>query len=189
MAYDINRRPRIWISKQASHRSAYVWLLAALLTALALLALALLVSHRIGLIGCLLLLGLIVLWKLYAEKRADEAVHWLRGARAEEAVGEELDRLEGEGFVVKHDIEQKFDGNVDHFVSGPTGVYMIETKARGYLNSHLPTARRRAKKLHHELGVWVTPVICIPRRGAVPFKHDGVWIVPLHLIADWLRKQ
>jgi hypothetical protein len=189
MAYDVNRKPGAWVSKQAARKSAYVWLLAAVLVSFALAAVGLVLSNRATVASSMaIIVGAIVL-KSFADRRVDDAIHWLRGARAEVAVGEELDRLTAEGFIVKHDIEQAFDGNIDHFVSGRTGVFTIETKSRRYAQGDLPTARRRAKKLHYELGVWVTPVICVPRPKGKAFKTDGVWIVPLHRIVDWLREQ
>jgi hypothetical protein len=89
-----------------------------------------------------------------------------------------------------HDLEQGYEGNVDHLVSGPTGVYMIETKSRAYLADHLRKAKRQAAKLHGHLGVWVTPVMCIhDRPGVQPFRHSGVWIVPCHTLIQWIKAQ
>lgn len=189
MAHDTDRRPGTWVTRKASWKRAYVWFLAAILVALALLALGLVLANRATVASSIALIVGAFALKRFADRRADDAIYWLRGARAEVAVGKELDRLTMKGFVVKHDIDQPFDGNIDHFVSGPTGAFMIETKARGYLKGHLPTARRRAKKLHDELGVWVTPVICIPRPDGQAFKTEGVWVVPLHRVVDWLHSQ
>lgn len=51
------------------------------------------------------------------------------GFDGERIVGEELNRLIGDGFQVFHDLP--FDGyNVDHVIVGPPGVYAIETKTR-----------------------------------------------------------
>lgn len=128
--------------------------------------------------------------KRFADSRADDAIRWLSGARAETSVGEELDRLGNEGFVVRHDIDQLYEGNVDHLVSGPTGVFMVETKLRRYEDKDLVKAKRQAAKLHDEFGVWVTPVICIHRRRERgPFRTEGVWIVPQRCLLEWIRKQ
>jgi hypothetical protein len=65
---------------------------------------------------------------------------------------------------------------------------MIETKRRSFKPTDLPKARRQAKKLHDELGVWVTPVICLDRRRATrPFRNRGVWIVSRESLLDWVR--
>ena len=120
----------------------------------------------------------------------DVAKHWDRGASSEEAVGVALDALVVEGFTVNHDLRQEFEGNVDHLVTGRTGVFMIETKHRGYKPADLSKAKRQAKKLNDELGEWVTPVICLDRRRArEPYRDRGVWIVSRERLAGWIREQ
>lgn len=55
------------------------------------------------------------------------------GYLAERAVGEYLDLLRHEGFRVFHDVPAqgvRKPFNLDHVVVGPTGVFLIETKAR-----------------------------------------------------------
>jgi hypothetical protein len=52
----------------------------------------------------------------------------VQGAVGEETVGALLAPLEAEGFVVVHDLDTG-RGNVDHVVVGPTGIFVIETKA------------------------------------------------------------
>lgn len=50
------------------------------------------------------------------------------GAKGEQVVGRELDRLLAQGYEVFHDVP--FDGwNIDHVAVGPHGVFAIETKA------------------------------------------------------------
>jgi hypothetical protein len=49
-------------------------------------------------------------------------------------------------------------------ISGPNGVFMVETKFRRYEDSQLGKAKRQAKKLHDELGCGVTPIICAGER-------------------------
>jgi len=88
-----------------------------------------------------------------------------------------------------HDVEQRGEGNIDHIVSGPTGVYLVETKARGYRPEQLRKAKRQAARLHDRLGVWVTPVICIDQRGGEPFRHERVWVVPRACLLDWMLEQ
>jgi hypothetical protein len=89
------------------------------------------------------------------------ADRWARGAHAESIVGYVLEKLRKLGFEVVHDIPQPGEGNIDHLVSGPSGVFMIETKRWEYDAWHLRKAKRQAAKLATELGVWVTPVICL----------------------------
>jgi hypothetical protein len=65
---------------------------------------------------------------------------------------------------------------------------MVETKASHYRLEHLPKARRQAAKLGAELGIWVTPVICLHKRKGrwAPFEASGVWIVPHESLCDWI---
>ncbi|CAA9458762.1 MAG: hypothetical protein AVDCRST_MAG25-448 [uncultured Rubrobacteraceae bacterium] len=54
---------------------------------------------------------------------------WLRGGRAEERVGEELEGLRAHGFYIFHDVQLPSVGNVDHVVLGEGGFFAIETKS------------------------------------------------------------
>ena len=87
-----------------------------------------------------------------------------------------------------HDIEQPGKGDVDHVVCGPTGVYVVKTKARRYLEKDLHTATRQATQLAQELGVWVTPVICVYEGvDARPHQSKRVWIVPRESLLEWIQ--
>jgi Nuclease-related domain len=118
------------------------------------------------------------------------AERWLRGAHAESIVGYMLEKLRALGFEVVHDVPQRGEGNVDHLVSGPSGVFMIETKRWEYEPRDLVKAKRQATKLASELGVWVTPVICMAlRRPRRKYLDNGVWILGREMLADWVTAQ
>jgi hypothetical protein len=191
MAYDVDKRPATWVWEQAKKRRSRWLAVAIVLFVTSPLALVLnLTGHRALAIVALaftLILSYLV-WKPLAPK-VDAAVHWIEGARAEEAIGDLLNELRNEGFVVMHDIEQVGEGNVDHLVSGPTGVFMIESKTRHYENGDLAKATWRAKNLRKQLGVWVTAVICIHERTGNLFRQKNVWIVPEPALLDWIREQ
>ena len=125
-----------------------------------------------------------------AAQHDEAAPRWARGAYAESLVGYVLERLRGLGFVVMHDLPQVGEGNVDHLVSGTSGVFMVETKRWKYDPGHLQKAKRQAAKLGAELDVWVTPVICLAtRQVAQPYCNQGVWIVGRDKLVDWLVAQ
>ncbi len=189
MAYDVERRPATWVAKQAARRQQLFWLGIALFFLLDGLVLALAVGHRLSIAASAFFLALVFAVKPYAEGFVDRTVNWVRGARAEQAVGETLNELRSEGRVVMHDIEQVGEGNIDHLVSGPNGVYLVETKERRYEDRHIVKVKRQAAKLHDELGVWVTPVICLYDRRGEPFRTHGVWVVPRQHLLGWLRDQ
>ena len=88
-----------------------------------------------------------------------------------------------------HDIKPSGRANLDHIVSGPNGVYLIETKYRCYMQKDLGRVKHQASLLHDELGVWVTPVICLRNRRSGAFTASKVAIVPYGQLLDWLRAQ
>jgi hypothetical protein len=189
VAYDTAKPPGEWVATQARLHERRV----RLLMGSALLLIAGVLWFATGLrnsgLTVLALLLLLAVQRLGA-RQIDTAANWLRGARSEEAVGETLAALTGEGYAVLHDIPQKFEGNIDHLVSGPSGVYMIETKHRGYRDDDLRKAKRQAAKLRDELGVWVTPVICLDqRRDGDPYRSEGVWIVCRTRLLAWIQVQ
>ena len=192
MPYDVYRRPGTWVSKQATKHRNRVLVAAVLLFVGSCIGLILKLSHHPRLavaVSAVFLVLALVVWRRL-DRKTREAVNWLRGARAEEAIGELLNQLRSECFIVMHDVEQAYEGNIDHIVSGPTGVFMIESKARRYNDDAPRKARRQAKKLSIELdSKWVGPVICLNKRDRKPFPHEGVWIVPKQHLLDCIRAQ
>jgi hypothetical protein len=189
MAYDVTRRPGEWVSAQAQRRERRVWLVIGL--AMTLVPLVAWVSLGVGNVPIALVL-LAAMYGLYriGDRQCDAALSWIRGAHSEAAVGETLADLVRHGYTVMHDIEQDGEGNIDHLVSGPTGVYLVETKHRRYEVDQLQKAKRQAAKLAGQLGVWVTPVICLDRRASrKPYRHAGVWIVSRERLCDWVQAQ
>ncbi|QIN79253.1 hypothetical protein GBA65_12830 [Rubrobacter marinus] len=66
----------------------------------------------------------------YARSRVRAAeTTWVSGGRAEERVGEELEKLLPHGFYIFHDVPLRGLGNVDHVVLGPNGFFSVETKS------------------------------------------------------------
>lgn len=104
------------------------------------------------------------------------------GARGEMRVGRELEKLHMEGFHVFHDYRVEGRGNVDHFLIGEPGVFVVESKAwKGDVSSDgenvLVNGRRcfkdplkqvggEAKDVHElirascGMEVWVHPILC-----------------------------
>jgi len=114
----------------------------------------------------------------------------LRGVRAEERTRTELDGLRGRGFVVVHGVEQIGGGAIDHFVSGSTGLFLINARHRRYRDEHLRETWRRAADLIQELHTWVTPVICLAESSwGKPVREEKVWVVRGDQIADWIERQ
>jgi len=189
VAYEVETRPGGWVAAQAARRARLIWFGIGLFFLVDGVVLALAVGHRLSIVGAALFLSVVFAAKPYADRYVDKQLRWRSGAQAEEAVGETLNELRREGWVLMHDIERIGEGNIDHIASGPDGVFLVETKARRYEEAHLVKAKRQAARLHDELGVWVTPVICLHTRKAKPFRTQGVWVVPHERLLDWLREQ
>jgi hypothetical protein len=153
-------------------------------------AIPLVLSQRmeVPLVAIALIIGLATVLYRAAESELDLVGRWVLGNASEQAVGQVLDTLR-EPYVVIHDVPQEREGNIDHLVSGPNGVYLIETKSRTYTPQHLRKAKRQAATLGRQLDVWVTPVVCLARRDEQPFRHDGVWVMSSNALVPWLQEQ
>lgn len=189
MAYEVDKRPGAWVREQTARRERRIWigLAVGFLMTGAFLAFAL--GRHVSIAASAAFLAAVLLVRPYAEGYVDRHVRLRSGTRAEVAVGETLEQFRRDGWIVMHDIERPGEANLDHIVSGPNGVYLIETKDRRYEDRHLGRVKGQAVWLHDQLGVWVTPVICIRSRRGGPFRTRRVWVVPLNELVDWLRVQ
>lgn len=142
--------------------------------------------------------------KLKEEKRA------IRGAKAEEKVGELLEDLSEEYYVL-NDVESPY-GNIDHIVIGiNNGVFLIETKAHGgkvevqgetvLVNRKIPEKNYIAQTLKNsywlrdEIGKvigskpWITPIIVFTNAFVPPTKPiKGVNIVNKKYLPNILQR-
>jgi hypothetical protein len=110
-------------------------------------------------------------------------------AGSDAAVRGALDQLVGEGWNVDHDFSNERGFLIGTLVQGASGAYIIEVRQRAYRLDHLRRARRDATWLHGMVGGWVTPVLCLVQRDDEPHKRDGVWIMGVEHLADWLRRR
>lgn len=113
----------------------------------------------------------------------------LKGRNGEGVVGEALEGLRWEQYIVLHDIPFAGEGNIDHLVSGPNGVYLVEAKFGSYFPVHLKKAKRQAAKLSNDLGVLVTPVLCVGAGEGDTYRHGGVQVVGFEALLPWIREQ
>jgi hypothetical protein len=106
----------------------------------------------------------------------------------DEPVRGALDTLASEeGWTVEHDFLSAHGRRIGTVVNGPSGSYLVETRNRAYRVEHLGRARHHAAWLHGEVGGWVTPVLCLVQRDDRPHRRDGVWIMGVECLAEWLR--
>lgn len=189
MAYEVDRRPGEWVREQTARRERRIWigLAVGFLVTGAFMALA--IGRHVNIAASAGFLAAVLLVRPYVEGYVDRHVRLRSGTRAEVAVGETLEQLRRDGWIVMHDIERPSEANLDHVVSGPNGVFLIETKARRYEERHLGRVKHQTRWLHDQLGVWVTPVVCLHERRREPFRAKGVWIVPHTELLEWLQAQ
>jgi hypothetical protein len=143
--------------------------------------------------------------KLKAEKRA------IRGARAEEKIGEMLEKLNQE-YMVMHDVESPY-GNIDHIVIGKNnGIFLVETKSHGgkvevhedtlFLNGKptekdfIAQALKNVYWLRDEIAQiigakpWITPIVVFTNAFIGPTKPiKGVNIVNKRYLNAILKMQ
>jgi hypothetical protein len=178
--YDVDTRPGAWVEKQAQKRLVYL-----LVGATFVAVFATWVAHDY--VAEALIFGILICVAVAANDRIELAVPWLKGASAESAVGAELDELIRDGYIVMHDVMFGGEGNLDHIVSGPNGVFLVETKFKRYEMHQLTKVKRQAARVHDALGHFVTPVMCAGVRNKRPFKHEKVWIAGRGQLADLIR--
>jgi hypothetical protein len=190
MAYDVYQRPGAWVSRRVARRRT--WLLSSFFV-YAVLTLAVTwfaVTGRLSVLASFAVMAVALALRPVADRVIDRHFRLKSGADAEAEVGALLNELRREGWIVMHDLVQPREGNIDHLVSGPGGVFLIETKFRRYEERQLVKAKRQAAKLYEPLGVFITPVIALhTRRNPRWFRAKGVWIVPRQSLLDFLREQ
>lgn len=190
MPYDVSRLPAEHATAEAGRRARLIAFCFACYFLIAATWLLLVLDGRFGLPASVVALAAVVAVRPMAKRYLESQLNWHRGAEAERSVGHALNQLRYEGWILMHDVEQEYEGNIDHIASGPGGVFLVETKLRRYQDRDLTKAKRQAAKLAGSLQVWVTPVIVLHKRSrARVFKHHGVWVVPQQSLLDWLREQ
>jgi len=108
----------------------------------------------------------------------------------DEPVRRALDSLaSADGWTVEHDFLSAHGRRIGTVVHGPSGTYLVETRNRAYRVEHLGRARHHSAWLHGEVGGWVTPVLCLAMRDDDPHRRDGVWIMGVEHLTDWLRSR
>ena len=190
MAYDLDTQPGGWVLAQTKLREQRAWIGFAVFFSAVVAAMLLVIVHSpwAAIATFVLLAGAFGL-RSRANRYIDDVIRWRHGGEAEREVGELLEQLRSERWTVMHDVMFGGHGNLDHIVSGPNGVYLVETKYRRYEQKQLGRVKHQARLLHDELGVWVTPVICLRNRRRNTFTASKVAIVPYDQLLDWLRAQ
>ena len=136
--------------------------------------------HQLGLVAAFALFLVVVseARKSMSARQSTEA--WRIGAEGERLTGRALEELPT-SYRVQHDLAMPASkANIDHVVTGPTGVFTVETKnyksgvtiangrvfgAGRSLDHVVQQARRQATVMAEKTGTTVTPIVCVHGGG------------------------
>jgi hypothetical protein len=140
-----------------------------------------------GILAILALAAVVLL--LFRDDVADALASGTHNLLAADDAGvrQALDALTAEGWTVEHDVSDVRGIVMGSLVQGPSGAYIVEVRNRAYRLEHLRRARKDASWLHPMVGGWVAPVLCLALRDDEPHRRDGVWIMGVEHLSDWLR--
>jgi hypothetical protein len=105
------------------------------------------------------------------------------GADAERLVRDRLIHLIEEGWDVRHGVRWPGGGDIDHLVRSPGGVgFAIETKTRGFNDTHLDRTVRTARwaaRNRRRYPAGVMPVLCVVHNRQLEHRYGEVLVVSL----------
>jgi Nuclease-related domain len=120
-----------------------------------------------------------------------------RGAKGEEQVGSLLNGLEGKGWHAIHDASLG-NGNVDHILVGPAGVFTVETKSHPgpvrvarIHGATLKQAQAQQRAIARATGVEVEPLIVYSRAwiDRPLARRKGVRVLPARMLPGYLDRR
>jgi hypothetical protein len=120
-----------------------------------------------------------------------------RGATGEEQVGSLLDGLEGRGWHAIHDASLG-NGNVDHILIGPAGVFTVETKSHPgpvrvarIHGATIGQAQAQQRAVARVTGLQVEPLIVYSRAwiDRTLAWRKGVRVLPARMLAGYLDRR
>ncbi len=120
-----------------------------------------------------------------------------RGATGEEQVGGLLDGLEGRGWHAIHDANLG-NGNVDHILIGPAGVFTVETKSHPgpvrvarIHGATIGQAQAQQRAIARATGVKVEPLIVYSRAwiDRPLARRKGVRVLPARMLPGYLDRR
>lgn len=120
-----------------------------------------------------------------------------RGATGEEHVGGLLDGLEGRGWHAIHDASLG-NGNVDHILIGPAGVFTVETKSHPgpvrvarIHGATIGQAQAQQRAIARVTGLQVEPLIVYSRAwiDRPLARRKGVRVLPARMLAGYLDRR
>ncbi len=120
-----------------------------------------------------------------------------RGAKGEEQVGSMLDGLRDQDWRVIHDASLG-NGNVDHILIGPAGVFTVETKSHPgpvrvarLHGSTLTQAQAQRRAIERVTGLEVEPLLVFSRAwiDRPLARRKGVRVLPARMLSGYLDRR
>ena len=146
---------------------------------------------RHGTVAFWALVGLSIFLAREIYRVGEDAGRWLRGSDMEREVARVLDSLRTDGWLITHDIKKDRSGNIDHFVTGPSGAFAIETKSGRERAADRNQAIWNAVWAKEKFGQrWVTAILCVgtdPPR--TPEQRGYAWVLGPKDLVEFLRDQ
>jgi hypothetical protein len=145
-----------------------------------------------GLIASYALSGLAIYLLRDVARYADEAVDYFIGGDAERRVAKVLEPLRELGWTIAHNVPREHRGNLDHFLTGPTGAFAIETKSGKYRAVDRGQAVSNAIWAREKFGErFVTAVLCVltdaPGQPRKELHGKGeVWVIGPAQLREWI---
>jgi Nuclease-related domain len=145
---------------------------------------------RHGFVAFWALVGLVFFLAREICRLSEDAGNWLIGSDMEREVAHVLDPLRAEGWLVTHDVRKDAGGNVDHFASGPTGAFAIETKSGANRAAARNQAVANAVWAKKKFGLrWVIGILCVETDPPPqPVKQGHAWVLGITDLAEFLRR-
>ena len=116
MAYDVETRPATFASARARTHTRRALALVAAFVGVGAVPLVLTQAFEVPLVASAMIVTLMVALYHAADGQSALMERWLKGSAAEAAVGETLETLRWERYIVMHDVPQRGEGNIDHLV-------------------------------------------------------------------------
>jgi Nuclease-related domain len=113
------------------------------------------------------------------------------GAKSEADVRRALEQLGREGWRVRHAVDWRGGGDLDHVVRAPSGIgFVVETKTLRFMRAHLSRTSDAARCLargRRRYPRGVVPVLCLARARRVQRVDGEVLLVSLDRLVPSLR--
>ena len=144
MAYDVETRPATFAAARARTLTRRSLALVAAFVGVGAVPLVLTQAFEVPLVASAMIVTLMVALYHAADGQSALMERWLKGSAAEAAVGETLETLRWERYIVMHDVPQRVRGTSTIWSAGRTGSTSSRRSSRA--TSRCTSARRSGRR-------------------------------------------